>query len=174
MQGLDPVMDGILEKMQEVTDNSNLRSLQQQASNNQETSDNADSGSLTSGFSFSDDKETQIQKVLENTLRRIDQSRDTYFDDLQAKDAAIKATLQATKAGETAKALGGGKYHQHTVHHHHHTISGTHTFSSSTLTPKGPVITNVSTDSEEKKPNLFGVKVIKETQIASTGSPVVV
>jgi hypothetical protein len=32
MQGLDPVMDGIIEKMSEVTDNSTLRSLQQQAS----------------------------------------------------------------------------------------------------------------------------------------------
>jgi len=35
MQGLDPVMDGILQRMMEVTDNSNLKHLQKEERHSQ-------------------------------------------------------------------------------------------------------------------------------------------
>ena len=73
-------------------------------------------------------------------MRRIDQSQDTYFDDLQAKDAAIQATVEATRAGQLAKNLGTGEYHQHSVHHHHHTPTGTTTVTKTDTTPIGTSI----------------------------------
>ena len=70
MQGLDPVMDGILSKMQEVTDNSNLKNLQQQSSTEAEDQDATDD--FASRIVDGADKESAIQNVLESTLRRID------------------------------------------------------------------------------------------------------
>jgi hypothetical protein len=80
--------------------------------------------------------------VLENTLRKIDQSEDTYFDDLTAKNAAIQATVEATKAGDMAKSFSSGQYLDSTVHHHHHTADGTTTVSTSDVTPIGTTIQN--------------------------------
>jgi hypothetical protein len=65
---------------------------------------------------------------------------------LQAKDSAIKATVEATKAGELAKSYGTGQYHEESVHHHHHTPEGTTTVSSSTISPIGTTIENVHDD----------------------------
>lgn len=50
-------------------------------------------------------------------MQRIDQSSDTYFDDLQAKDATLKAIQSATSAGNDAKKLSGDPTVVHTHHH---------------------------------------------------------
>lgn len=58
MQGLDPVMDGILAKMQEVTDNSTLKSLQQQASaaESEEVVESSQTNEISTGVQSQDEK----------------------------------------------------------------------------------------------------------------------
>lgn len=58
MQGLDPVMDGILAKMQEVTDNSTLKSLQQQASaaESEEAVESSQTNEISTGVQSQDEK----------------------------------------------------------------------------------------------------------------------
>lgn len=76
MQGLDPVMDGILEKMQEVTDNSNLRLLQKEERHTH-THVHSSSG-VDFHYPYADfaptkaAKDYQIGRVLDDTLHRID------------------------------------------------------------------------------------------------------
>lgn len=58
--------------------------------------------------------------MLDRTIRKIEQtSRDTYFDDLQAKEEAREAIEHATKVGAISNQL-NSKVEAHTVHHHHH------------------------------------------------------
>ena len=50
-------------------------------------------------------KDAQIQNAIDRAMQRIDQSQDTYFDDLQAKEAVYKAARVAADKGHLAKAL---------------------------------------------------------------------
>lgn len=83
---------------------------------------------------------------------------------MQAKNAAIQATVEATKAGETAKLMGSGQYLDSTVHHHHHAADGTTTVTTNDVTPIGTTITNSEPAvAVTKTINPLGAKVIKET-----------
>ena len=66
------------------------------------------------------DRQLKINDVLDRTIKKIEQtSRDTYFDDLQAKEEAKEAIEHASKVGAIANDL-NSKVEAHTVHHHHH------------------------------------------------------
>ena len=78
MQGLDPVMDGILERMQMVTDNSHLKELQadaklsQAASGEKQEDPDLDNGDTYHVINAVTPKDYAVSKVLDSTLRKID------------------------------------------------------------------------------------------------------
>ena len=101
------MMDGILERMQMVTDNTHLKELQadaklSQADPNVAKSEDTD---LSNGDTYHvlnavTPKDYAVSKVLDSTLRTIDQSTDTWADDQDAKATAIMAAHHAARAGE--------------------------------------------------------------------------
>lgn len=73
MQGLDPVMDGILERMQMVTDNSHLKELQADAKLSQASPDtDLSNGDTYHVLNAATPKDYAVSKVLDTTLRKID------------------------------------------------------------------------------------------------------
>lgn len=80
MQGLDPLMDGILEKMNEVTDHSNLRKIQ--AIDNLKKANAKLEDTILRGYAsgmvvheplvFDSPKESAIKNVVRNTMRKIE------------------------------------------------------------------------------------------------------
>ena len=80
MEGLDPLMDGILERMEMVTDNSNLKFLQKQAKLGitEQVSSDMENSIKTESQSGDQSKSDAIQRVVDSTLKKIDQSSDTF------------------------------------------------------------------------------------------------
>lgn len=64
-------------------------------------------------------KDFAIDRVLDETMRKIDNSRDTYFDDLEAKNAAVKAAYRARVHGHIAHDLNRHRQTHSVIHHHH-------------------------------------------------------
>ena len=142
MQGLDPVMDGILQKMYEVTDNSNLHELQQEAKFNAATEEApvlpvglghmAQADSLSSEVPVpgramtKTEKNSHIDNVMNDAYKRIDAADGVgnYWSgyNYEAKDQLRRETNKVRNAASVHRSVYGGDQHVHStaVHHHVH------------------------------------------------------
>jgi hypothetical protein len=113
MQGLDPLMDGIIERMNQVTDHSEVRKLQAQQ-NVEKTKQHLDDvlnraneNGLTVHLplTFETPKERKIRNVLDKTLGKLEPK-----DHLEA----VAKIGHAAATGQLAKDLMGSDTHTHT------------------------------------------------------------
>lgn len=113
MQGLDPLMDGIIERMNQVTDHSEVRRLQakQNVEKTKQHLDDVLNRASENGLTvhlpltFETPKERKIRNVLDKTL-----------DKLEPKDhlEAVARIGHAAATGKVAKDLMGSDAHVHT------------------------------------------------------------
>ena len=130
MQGLDPLMDGIIEKMNQVTDHSNLRQIQADDQLTKATEHlKAANAKLESTMAkaandglvvhapqyYKTPKEVKINNKLKETWRKIEGQDLAPMDELHAKEAAKLSIANAAAAGIVAKDL--TKPCQYEVHH---------------------------------------------------------
>jgi hypothetical protein len=119
MQGLDPIMDGILDKMRDVTDNTNLNALQseQKALSAGYTPDKSISEIITSAAASSFNMEeapwisahSTKQAMVNNTMKTAmydleSANKDSPADELHSKMAAMNAMGNAAAAGTAIHA----------------------------------------------------------------------
>lgn len=113
MQGLDPLMDGIIERMNQVTDHSEVRKLQaqQNVEKTQQHLDDVLNRASANGLTvhlpltFETPKERKIRNVLDKTLSKLEPK-----DHLEA----VARIGHAAATGEVAKDLMGSDAHVHT------------------------------------------------------------
>lgn len=91
MQGLDPLMDGILDKMAQVTDHSNLRKIQL---------DDEISAAKVRRDEADEEKHATIMGILDTTINAIDDSDEHPIDKMDGKVAAINAVTHASATGD--------------------------------------------------------------------------
>lgn len=125
MKGLDPLMDGILERMNEVTDNSNLRQIQADARVKKTTEHlnhamnrldmvNRGNPNLQATPALYNTailppapltKEELIHDVVRKTLNKIEGQTTNYGDEMHGKSAAVDAINKAAANGAFSRDM---------------------------------------------------------------------